>query len=284
MTAIPMAMGFAMAMGLRPEQGIIAGAVACIVGRTFGGSKYQVYGPTAAFIPVIAALMAKYGEANGGSFESAHGFLVLCSIIAGVVLMIMGLAGLGKIRQARAQLDRRRLHGRHRRHHRASPTSAKRSATRKTSTATCSNKLSIIVGQLARVQRLRLLPRRADVLHDAVPAARSRSSSRRRCSPSAPRRCSRPPCSPARASPWSTTSSAQIPTNFFVFTPPVAARHVAERLARPRVLRRRDRLRLRRREPALLVDGRPAGEQPQDARSTPTRSSGARAWCRSSRR
>src|SRR5262245_34191067 len=96
MTAIPMAMGFAMAMGLRPEQGIIAGAVACMVGRTFGGSKYQVYGPTAAFIPVIAALMAKYGEANGGSFESAHGFLVLCSIISGVVLMIMGLAGIGK--------------------------------------------------------------------------------------------------------------------------------------------------------------------------------------------
>lgn len=96
MTAIPMAMGFAMAMGLRPEQGIIAGAIACIVGRTWGGSKYQVYGPTAAFIPVVAALMTKYGEANGGSFESAHGFLVLCSIVAGVILLVMGLAGLGK--------------------------------------------------------------------------------------------------------------------------------------------------------------------------------------------
>ena len=96
MTAIPMAMGFAMAMGLRPEQGIIAGALACIVGRTFGGSKYQVYGPTAAFIPVIAALMLKYGEANGGTFDQAHGFLVFCSIVAGVVLMVMGLFGLGK--------------------------------------------------------------------------------------------------------------------------------------------------------------------------------------------
>ncbi len=96
MTAIPMAMGFAMAMGLRPEQGIIAGAIACIIGRTWGGSKYQVYGPTAAFIPVVAGLMAKYGEANGGSFESAHAFLVLCSIVAGISLMIMGLTGLGK--------------------------------------------------------------------------------------------------------------------------------------------------------------------------------------------
>jgi sulfate permease, SulP family len=96
LTAIPMAMGFAMAMGLRPEQGIIAGALACIVGRTFGGSKYQVYGPTAAFIPVVAALMTKYGAANGGSFVSAHGFLVLASMLAGVVLMICGLFGMGK--------------------------------------------------------------------------------------------------------------------------------------------------------------------------------------------
>lgn len=96
LTAIPMAMGFAMAMGLRPEQGIIAGALACIVGRTFGGSKYQVYGPTAAFIPVIAALIYKYGEANGGTAAEAHGFLVLVSIIAGVVLMILGVAGMGK--------------------------------------------------------------------------------------------------------------------------------------------------------------------------------------------
>lgn len=96
LTAIPMAMGFAMAMGLRPEQGIIAGALACIVGRTWGGSKYQVYGPTAAFIPIIAALMTKYGEANGGSFEQAHGFLVLCSVLAGVVLLGLALGGAGR--------------------------------------------------------------------------------------------------------------------------------------------------------------------------------------------
>lgn len=85
MTAIPMAMGFAMAMGMRPENGIIAGALACVIGRTFGGSKYQVYGPTAAFIPVIAALFTKYGPASGGTFEAAHGFLVLVSIIAGII-------------------------------------------------------------------------------------------------------------------------------------------------------------------------------------------------------
>lgn len=96
MTAIPMAMGFAMAMGMRPEHGIIAGALACVIGRTFGGSKYQVYGPTAAFIPVIAALITKYGPASGGDFDVAHGFLVLVSIISGIILIIMGIYGFGK--------------------------------------------------------------------------------------------------------------------------------------------------------------------------------------------
>ncbi len=96
MTAIPMAMGFAMAMGMRPENGIIAGALACVVGRTFGGSKYQVYGPTAAFIPVIAGLFAKYGPAAGGDFGTAHSFLVLVSILAGIILIIMGIYGFGR--------------------------------------------------------------------------------------------------------------------------------------------------------------------------------------------
>jgi sulfate permease, SulP family len=85
--AIPLAMGFAMASGLRPEQGIVGGAVAGLFGALFGGSKYQVYGPTAAFIPVIAGLMATYN----------HGFLVLCSIIAGVMLLFSGIFKFGKI-------------------------------------------------------------------------------------------------------------------------------------------------------------------------------------------
>ncbi|MDI9337736.1 MAG: SulP family inorganic anion transporter [Alphaproteobacteria bacterium] len=95
MTAIPMSMGFAIASGMRPEHGIIAGAIACIVGRTFGGSKYQVYGPTAAFIPIIAALFAKYNP-DGQTFEMAHGFLVLVSLISGIVLIILGFLGVGK--------------------------------------------------------------------------------------------------------------------------------------------------------------------------------------------
>ncbi len=87
MVAIPLAMGFAMASGLRPEQGIVGGAVAGLVGALFGGSKYQVYGPTAAFIPVIAGIMATYNLS----------FLILASTIAGVILMLMGLARLGSL-------------------------------------------------------------------------------------------------------------------------------------------------------------------------------------------
>jgi MFS superfamily sulfate permease-like transporter len=88
MVAIPLAMGMAMASGLAPEQGIVGGAVAGLVGALFGGSKYQVYGPTAAFIPIIAGVMATgYG----------HSFLVLVSILAGIVLIAMGLARLGRI-------------------------------------------------------------------------------------------------------------------------------------------------------------------------------------------
>src|SRR5688500_13163566 len=62
MVAIPLAMGLAMASGLPPEMGIVGGAVAGLIGALFGGSKYQVYGPTAAFIPVILGITSKYGR------------------------------------------------------------------------------------------------------------------------------------------------------------------------------------------------------------------------------
>lgn len=86
MVAIPLAMGFAMASGLRPEQGIVGGAIAGLIGALFGGSKYQVYGPTAAFIPVIGGLMVTYN----------HSMLVLASILSGVILMLFGVARLGR--------------------------------------------------------------------------------------------------------------------------------------------------------------------------------------------
>ena len=87
MIAIPLAMGFAMASGLKPEQGIVGGAVAGLVGALLGGSKYQVYGPTAAFIPIIAGIMAAYDIQ----------MLIMASMAAGVVLIIMGLSRLGQL-------------------------------------------------------------------------------------------------------------------------------------------------------------------------------------------
>lgn len=62
MVAIPLAMGFAIASGLNPIHGIVGGAFAGFIGALFGGSKYQVYGPTAAYIPIIVGIMAAYGN------------------------------------------------------------------------------------------------------------------------------------------------------------------------------------------------------------------------------
>jgi sulfate permease, SulP family len=87
MIAIPLAMGFAMASGLRPEQGIVGGAIAGLIGALFGGSKYQVYGPTAAFIPVIQSIVIAHD----------YSFLILASIVAGIILMAMGLGRLGRM-------------------------------------------------------------------------------------------------------------------------------------------------------------------------------------------
>lgn len=99
MVAIPLAMGFAIASGLEPEQGIVGGAVAGLIGALFGGSKYQVYGPTAALIPVISGIMHKYGITSDGQIDhaSGHGFLILVAIIAGIILLLFGLFGLGRL-------------------------------------------------------------------------------------------------------------------------------------------------------------------------------------------
>ena len=99
MVAIPLAMGFAIASGLHPVHGIVGGAFAGLIGALFGGSKYQVYGPTAAYIPVIAGIMAKYGQGStdalSAEYATGYGFLILCSVIAGALLAIMGLFRLG---------------------------------------------------------------------------------------------------------------------------------------------------------------------------------------------
>jgi SulP family sulfate permease len=87
MVAIPLAMGFAMASGLRPEQGIIGGAIAGMVGALWGGSKYQIYGPTAAFIPLVSAIVLAHD----------HRFLVLVALVAAAIILVMAFAGAGRI-------------------------------------------------------------------------------------------------------------------------------------------------------------------------------------------
>ena len=90
MVAIPLAMGFAMASGFAAGDGASSAAPSPGWSALFGGSKYQVYGPTAAFIPVIAG--------DHGQVRSGHGFLVWRSLVAGgAILMLMGLARLGRI-------------------------------------------------------------------------------------------------------------------------------------------------------------------------------------------
>lgn len=94
MMAIPMAMGFAIAAGLKPEHGILAGAVSGIVGGLFGGSKYNVYGPVAALIPVVAEIIA--ARATPTDPYAGHGFLVLICMCAGPVLMFCAWRGWGR--------------------------------------------------------------------------------------------------------------------------------------------------------------------------------------------
>ena len=95
MMAIPMAMGFAMASGLRPEHGILAGAVAGLFGALFTGSKYNVYGPVAALIPVIAGIMTTYRTPENP--YAGHSYLVLVCMASAPILMIFGLVGWGRI-------------------------------------------------------------------------------------------------------------------------------------------------------------------------------------------
>ncbi|MCE3235179.1 MAG: sulfate transporter [Vampirovibrio sp.] len=86
LVAIPLGIGFAIASGLQPEQGIASGALAGILGGFFGGSKYQVYGPTAAFIPLLSGITSQYDTP----------FLILASIIAGLLIVLMGILRWGK--------------------------------------------------------------------------------------------------------------------------------------------------------------------------------------------
>lgn len=83
--ALPLAMAFAIASGVTPQAGIFTAVIAGILISGLGGTKVNIGGPTGAFIVILYGIYAKYGAEN----------LAVCTIIAGGLLLIMGLARLG---------------------------------------------------------------------------------------------------------------------------------------------------------------------------------------------
>lgn len=87
--ALPLSMAFAIASGARPEQGIYTAIVAGVMVSVFGGSRLQIAGPTGAFIAILAGITATYGIDG----------LQVATLMAGVLLLLMGLFRLGGIVQ-----------------------------------------------------------------------------------------------------------------------------------------------------------------------------------------
>ena len=85
LVALPLAMAFAIASGLTPQAGIYCAIVTGFLISLLGGSKTQIGGPTGAFVVVIAGIIAVHGVDG----------LFLCTMMAGVMLIIMGLTGMG---------------------------------------------------------------------------------------------------------------------------------------------------------------------------------------------
>jgi sulfate permease, SulP family len=87
LVALPLAMAFAIASGVRPEAGLFTAIVAGFLISAFGGSRVQIGGPTGAFVVLVYGIVAQYGLEK----------LVICTIMAGVILVIMGLARMGSV-------------------------------------------------------------------------------------------------------------------------------------------------------------------------------------------
>jgi sulfate permease, SulP family len=85
--AIPLGMAFAIASGVKPEYGIYTTIIAGIIISLFGGSKYQIGGPTGAFVPVLLGIVMTYGYEN----------LLVAGVMAGIILSLMGLMKLGSL-------------------------------------------------------------------------------------------------------------------------------------------------------------------------------------------
>jgi SulP family sulfate permease len=85
--ALPLAMAFAIASGVKPEAGLVTAIIAGFLISALGGSRVQIGGPAGAFIVIIYAIVERYGLAN----------LLISTMLAGVLLFAMGLFRLGQL-------------------------------------------------------------------------------------------------------------------------------------------------------------------------------------------
>ncbi|PAV29658.1 sodium-independent anion transporter [Virgibacillus profundi] len=85
--AIPLGMAFAIASGVKPEYGLYTTIIAGLLVALLGGSRFQIAGPTGAFIPILLAIVLQYGYEN----------LLIAGFLAGIMLLIMGIFKLGSL-------------------------------------------------------------------------------------------------------------------------------------------------------------------------------------------
>jgi SulP family sulfate permease len=85
--ALPLAMAFAIASGLKPEAGLFTAIIAGFLISALGGSKVQIGGPAGAFIVIVYGILERYGLSN----------LIIATAASGVLLFIMGLLKLGTL-------------------------------------------------------------------------------------------------------------------------------------------------------------------------------------------
>ena len=85
LVALPLAMAFAIASGVAPQNGIYCAVIAGFTISALGGSRVQIGGPTGAFVVVVSGIVAQYGLEG----------LFMCTLMAGVILVLLGITGLG---------------------------------------------------------------------------------------------------------------------------------------------------------------------------------------------
>src|SRR5438874_7895972 len=76
--ALPLAMAFAIASGVKPEAGIFTAVIAGFIVSALGGTKVAIGGPTGAFIVILYGIFVQYGPQN----------LAICTMMAGVILLV----------------------------------------------------------------------------------------------------------------------------------------------------------------------------------------------------